>query len=86
MANRGSLVSVGNQIGVGKESDIYIVADEEGTQMALKFQRYAGRGKPVKEVWRISLKIQTEVWGRGRKQGKEDGGGTQAPEVCKALC
>jgi RIO kinase 2 len=49
MANRGSLVSVGNQIGVGKESDIYIVADEEGTQMALKFQRY-GKG-PLRYIY-----------------------------------
>jgi RIO-like serine/threonine protein kinase len=47
---------VGNQIGVGKESgslsfrtmgeytdkavDIYVVADEEGEQMALKLHRY----------------------------------------------
>ncbi|KAI8143595.1 RIO1 family-domain-containing protein [Fennellomyces sp. T-0311] len=38
-AKRGSVYSVGNQIGVGKESDIYIVADEEDTQMVLKLQR-----------------------------------------------
>lgn len=38
-ANRNSVYSVGNQIGVGKESDIYIVADEEGNQMVLKLQR-----------------------------------------------
>jgi len=38
-ANRNSIYSVGNQIGVGKESDIYIVADEEGNQMVLKLQR-----------------------------------------------
>eukprot|EP01134_Creolimax_fragrantissima_P003046 CFRG3046T1 len=39
MTNRGSLCSVGNQIGVGKESDIYVVADENEVQLALKFQR-----------------------------------------------
>eukprot|EP00124_Ichthyophonus_hoferi_P005025 Ihof_evm2s644 gene=Ihof_evmTU2s644 len=39
MSNRDSLCSVGNQIGVGKESDIYIVANEEGTQMVIKLQR-----------------------------------------------
>ncbi|KJE91595.1 RIO kinase 2 [Capsaspora owczarzaki ATCC 30864] len=39
MANRNSLSSVGNQIGVGKESDIYIVANEADEQMALKLQR-----------------------------------------------
>ncbi|KAI8387481.1 RIO1 family-domain-containing protein [Blakeslea trispora] len=38
-AKRGSVYSVGNQIGVGKESDIYIVADEEDTQHVLKLQR-----------------------------------------------
>lgn len=36
---RDVIHSVGNQIGVGKESDIYIVADEEGTQYVLKIHR-----------------------------------------------
>jgi RIO kinase 2 len=36
---RGIVHSVGNQIGVGKESDIYIVANEEGTQYVLKIHR-----------------------------------------------
>ncbi|KAG0356060.1 RIO1 family-domain-containing protein [Gamsiella multidivaricata] len=36
---RNSVYSVGNQIGVGKESDIYIVANEEERQMVLKIQR-----------------------------------------------
>ncbi|MFT7811793.1 serine/threonine-protein kinase RIO2 [Arapaima gigas] len=36
---RGVLTSVGNQMGVGKESDIYIVADEEENQFALKLHR-----------------------------------------------
>lgn len=30
---------VGNQIGVGKESDIYIVADEDGNELVLKIHR-----------------------------------------------
>jgi RIO kinase 2 len=38
-AKRGSVVSVGNQIGVGKESDVYIVADEQDEQCVLKIQR-----------------------------------------------
>lgn len=37
--SRNSVVSVGNQIGVGKESDIYFVADEEGKELVLKIQR-----------------------------------------------
>ncbi|KAF9412569.1 Serine kinase [Entomortierella beljakovae] len=36
---RNSVYSVGNQIGVGKESDIYIVANEDERQMVLKIQR-----------------------------------------------
>ncbi|XP_057312012.1 uncharacterized protein LOC130650057 [Hydractinia symbiolongicarpus] len=36
---RDVVYSVGNQIGVGKESDIYIVADEESTQYAMKLHR-----------------------------------------------
>ncbi|KAF7799042.1 hypothetical protein EIP86_010272 [Pleurotus ostreatoroseus] len=39
MSKRDSMYSVGNQIGVGKESDIYIVADNEGKEMVLKLHR-----------------------------------------------
>ncbi|KAI8814055.1 RIO1 family-domain-containing protein [Cladochytrium replicatum] len=39
LCKRGAIYSVGNQIGVGKESDIYIVADEEGNQRVLKIHR-----------------------------------------------
>ncbi|KAI8376033.1 RIO1 family-domain-containing protein [Radiomyces spectabilis] len=38
-AKRGSVYSVGNQIGVGKESDIYLVANEDEQQYVLKLQR-----------------------------------------------
>jgi len=39
LSARDVVYSVGNQIGVGKESDIYIVADEEGVQYAMKLHR-----------------------------------------------
>ncbi|GJJ08789.1 hypothetical protein Clacol_003008 [Clathrus columnatus] len=39
LSRRETLHSVGNQIGVGKESDIYVVADAEGNQMVLKLHR-----------------------------------------------
>ncbi|KAK7064166.1 Serine/threonine-protein kinase rio2 [Favolaschia claudopus] len=39
MSKRDTMHSVGNQIGVGKESDIYIVADAEGKEMVLKLHR-----------------------------------------------
>ncbi|KAF8168033.1 RIO1-domain-containing protein [Crassisporium funariophilum] len=39
MSKRDSMYSVGNQIGVGKESDIYIVANQEGSEMVLKLHR-----------------------------------------------
>ncbi|KAI8921105.1 RIO1 family-domain-containing protein [Powellomyces hirtus] len=39
LSKRGAIYSVGNQIGVGKESDIYIVADDEGIQRVLKLHR-----------------------------------------------
>ncbi|KAJ7487674.1 RIO1 family-domain-containing protein [Mycena galericulata] len=39
MSKRDTMYSVGNQIGVGKESDIYIVADAEGREMVLKLHR-----------------------------------------------
>lgn len=38
-SKRSSVYSVGNQIGVGKESDVYIVADETGKQNVLKLHR-----------------------------------------------
>ncbi|XP_039958076.1 serine/threonine-protein kinase rio2 [Bactrocera tryoni] len=36
---RGSVSSFGNQIGVGKESNIYVVADEDGKSICLKLHR-----------------------------------------------
>ncbi|KAJ8380427.1 hypothetical protein SKAU_G00012050 [Synaphobranchus kaupii] len=39
LSSRDVLASVGNQMGVGKESDIYIVANSEGEQFALKLHR-----------------------------------------------
>ncbi|KAK7463649.1 Serine/threonine-protein kinase rio2 [Stygiomarasmius scandens] len=39
LSKRDSMNSVGNQIGVGKESDIYIVANAEGKEMVLKLHR-----------------------------------------------
>jgi len=38
-ATRRAVYSVGNQIGVGKESDIIVVADETGAQRVLKIHR-----------------------------------------------
>lgn len=35
----GTIYSVGNQIGVGKESDIFVVADKTGRQFVLKIHR-----------------------------------------------
>jgi len=39
LTGRDALLSVGNKIGVGKESDIYICADEAGTELCLKLHR-----------------------------------------------
>ncbi|GFR75877.1 serine/threonine-protein kinase RIO2 [Elysia marginata] len=39
LTEKNVVSSVGNQIGVGKESDVYIVADDEEHQYALKFHR-----------------------------------------------
>lgn len=40
LANRNVVASFGNQIGVGKESNIFIVADDEGNSLCLKLHRY----------------------------------------------
>ncbi|OMP05277.1 RIO kinase [Corchorus capsularis] len=39
IVNRGVFTAVGRQIGVGKESDIFEVASEDGTVMAMKLHR-----------------------------------------------
>eukprot|EP01137_Pigoraptor_chileana_P031694 Opistho-2@19931 len=39
LTNRDAVASVGNQIGVGKESDIYIVANDNDEQLVLKLHR-----------------------------------------------
>lgn len=39
LSNRTVISSIGNQIGVGKESDVYIASDQKGRQFAVKFHR-----------------------------------------------
>lgn len=39
LRKRSVIHSIGQQIGVGKESDIYVVADGEGNQCVLKIHR-----------------------------------------------
>lgn len=39
LTKRDVVSSFGNQIGVGKESNIYIVANAEGTELCLKLHR-----------------------------------------------
>ena len=39
LCSRDSLASFGNQIGTGKESNVYIVADNDGKQLCLKLHR-----------------------------------------------
>lgn len=36
---RGHITGLGRQIGVGKESDIYLATQEDGTEVAIKFHR-----------------------------------------------
>lgn len=74
LSKRDSMYSVGNQIGVGKESDIYIVADSEGHEMVLKLHRlgrisfraikekrdYLGRRKSASWMYMSRLAAQKE--------------------------
>ena len=39
MSAKGSVHSVGNMIGVGKESDVYIVSDENDVSCVMKLHR-----------------------------------------------
>ncbi|CCU75306.1 unnamed protein product [Blumeria hordei] len=56
---RKDLYSVGNQIGVGKESDIFVVANEEGAQMVLKIHRLGRISFRTVKTNRDYLKNQT---------------------------
>ena len=40
LVKRDVVHSFGNQIGVGKESDVYVVGTESGEQLCLKIHRY----------------------------------------------
>ncbi|KAI8894159.1 RIO1 family-domain-containing protein [Globomyces pollinis-pini] len=63
MSKRGSINSVGNQIGVGKESDIYLVADEEGNQHVLKLQRLGRTSfRNIKQTRDYLRHRQTSSW------------------------
>ncbi|KAK3750568.1 hypothetical protein QZH41_009810, partial [Actinostola sp. cb2023] len=62
-AAREVLHSVGNQIGMGKESDIYIVANEEGQQFALKLHRLGRTSfRKLKEKRDYLQKRQSVSW------------------------
>ncbi len=39
LSKRDTIAAVGNQIGVGKESDIYVVSDPEGEERVIKLHR-----------------------------------------------
>ena len=63
MTKRGSISSLGNQIGVGKESDIYLVADEDGNQRVLKLQRLGRTSfRSVKQNRDYLRHRQTSCW------------------------
>lgn len=40
-SKREYIYSIGNKIGVGKESDVYVVSDKTGKQMVLKIHRHS---------------------------------------------
>lgn len=59
-ARRGSVHSVGNQIGVGKESDIYVVADEDDNQLCCKIHRFVQILKAVCFILRSLLSSKSD--------------------------
>lgn len=63
MLNRETLYSVGSQIGVGKESDIYSVLDPKGVQKVLKIHRLGRTSfKTVKNNRDYLKNKQTSSW------------------------
>ena len=61
MMKRGNVVSVGQKMGVGKESDIYYVQDEKGNTLALKLQRLGRVSfRAVKHVYHLFQLVSDE--------------------------
>lgn len=56
------MYSVGNQIGVGKESDIFVVADEKGIQRVLKIHRLGRISFRTVKTNRDYLKNKSGSW------------------------
>ena len=56
MLQRDTISGLGRQIGVGKESDVYLAEDSEGTEMVLKLQRLGRTSfRAIKTVRTIPL-------------------------------
>ena len=60
--NRGIITGLGRQIGIGKESDIYIATQEDGTEIAIKFHRL-GRTS-FKQVKKVGICFDCHLYGR----------------------
>ncbi|KAH8680934.1 RIO1 family-domain-containing protein [Xylariales sp. PMI_506] len=64
-ANQNTIYSVGNRIGVGKESDIMIVADNKGAQKVLKIHRLGRISFRTVKANRDYLRKQRGAQGQG---------------------
>ncbi|CAI5744550.1 unnamed protein product [Peronospora destructor] len=58
---RGHITGLGRQIGVGKESDIYLATQEDGTEVAIKFHRLGRTSFRAVKSKRDYLKIRKSV-------------------------
>ncbi|KAG8192209.1 hypothetical protein JTE90_009969 [Oedothorax gibbosus] len=63
LASRDVIASMGNQVGTGKESDIYLVSDNEGKEMVLKIHRLGRTSfRKIKEKRDYHDKRTTASW------------------------
>ncbi|OAY84220.1 Serine/threonine-protein kinase rio2, partial [Ananas comosus] len=72
LVNRGVFAAVGRQIGVGKESDIFEVATEDGTVLAMKLHRLGRvsfRAVKSKRDYLVHRSNYNWLYSSGRPQG-----------------
>jgi len=63
LSKRGSVTGVAQQIGVGKESDIYLASNEDGDELVLKFHRLGRTSfRRIKEKRDYHQKRSAQSW------------------------
>lgn len=71
LAKKGALKAVGNQIGVGKEADVYACTDDMGNDLVVKFHRLGRTSFRNAARSKRDYRPAARGKGRGRRRGHE---------------